>query len=77
MEIEQDIAPGRWSSLVMSLWLGQNPEALAIFESLSFTCRKEYVTWIASAKKDETRNRRIGLMIDRLLENKKKSDIQT
>ena len=33
--------------------------ALAFFEQLSFTHRKEYCRWIADAKREETRQRRV------------------
>jgi hypothetical protein len=43
-------------------------QARAFFESLSYTNKKEYVRWITSAKKRETRERRIedsiGLLVD-------------
>jgi hypothetical protein len=44
--------------------------AKAVFDKLSYTHRREYVTWINEAKKDETRQRRIAKMIEML---KKKS----
>jgi hypothetical protein len=39
--------------------LQSNPEVRTFFEQLSYTCRKEYVVWIDSAKKTETRNNRL------------------
>lgn len=39
--------------------LNENPQALLRFEKLSFTHKKEYVVWITSAKKPETRINRI------------------
>ena len=39
---------------------------LPFFESLSFTHRKEYSRWIAEAKKDETRARRLDKTIELL-----------
>jgi hypothetical protein len=39
--------------------LDADPDARAAFESLSFTNRKEYVEWLASAKRAETRQRRL------------------
>ena len=39
---------------------------LPFFESLSFTNRKEYSRWIAEAKKDETRARRLDKAIELL-----------
>jgi hypothetical protein len=41
------------------------------FEELSLTDQKEYVIWISSAKKEETRSRRLGQAIDKLIAGKK------
>jgi hypothetical protein len=41
-------------------------EARSFFESLSYTNRKEYVLWIESAKKDETRRDRVKKSIELL-----------
>lgn len=41
------------------------------FEELSFSNKKEYVVWITSAKKEETRSRRLELAIDKLTAGKK------
>lgn len=38
----------------------------AFFNALSFTNRKEYVEWIVTAKREETRKERINATIDRL-----------
>jgi hypothetical protein len=43
-----------------------NKEAKAVFEKLSYTHQKEYVTWINEAKKDETRQRRVAKTIEML-----------
>ena len=42
------------------------PEASTAFDHLSFTHRREYVEWIAEAKRPETRARRIADTIDRV-----------
>jgi hypothetical protein len=39
--------------------LKKHPVAKALFETLSYTHKKEYVEWILAAKKEETRQRRI------------------
>jgi bifunctional DNA-binding transcriptional regulator/antitoxin component of YhaV-PrlF toxin-antitoxin module len=39
--------------------LATDPEAGAAFDALAFTHRREYATWIAEAKRDETRARRV------------------
>jgi len=43
-----------------------NKEAKAAFEKLSYTHRKEYVTWINEAKKTETRQSRIVKTLEML-----------
>jgi hypothetical protein len=44
-----------------------------IFEKFSFTHKKEYVEWIESAKKQETRENRIKKAIEMIAEGKKRS----
>lgn len=51
--------------------LSENQEALAFFEKLSYTHRKEYINWISSAKKDETRVNRVVSFIEKLQQKKK------
>jgi len=51
--------------------LNKFPEAQAFFEKLSYTHRKEYIIWITSAKREETRSKRMELFIEKLLEKKK------
>jgi len=51
--------------------LTEYPEALAFFDKLSYTHRKEYINWITSAKREETRAKRMELFIEKLLEKKK------
>lgn len=42
------------------------PKEKAYFEGLAFSHKKEYVEWIVSAKREETRKKRLGEMIERL-----------
>ena len=51
--------------------LRRSKVASHFFEELSFSDKKEYVVWIASAKKEETRSRRLGQAIDKLIAGKK------
>ena len=51
--------------------LNENPEEKAYFEKLSYTHRKEYINWISSAQKDETRSKRLVSFIDKLQQKKK------
>ncbi|HYC40775.1 MAG TPA: YdeI/OmpD-associated family protein [Chitinophagaceae bacterium] len=46
--------------------LKKHREAATFFESLSFTNKKEYIGWIVSAKRDETRASRIEGTLERL-----------
>ncbi len=55
----------------LGLALKGNPAARLAFEKLSFTNRKEYIIWITSAKKQETRAARIGKCIEMLASGKR------
>ena len=46
--------------------LEKDPDAKAAFESLAFTHRKEYAVWIAEAKREETRERRVKKALEML-----------
>lgn len=46
--------------------LNKNKQARVFFEALSYTHRKEYVRWMESAKKQETRQRRLQRSIEML-----------
>jgi uncharacterized protein YdeI (YjbR/CyaY-like superfamily) len=51
--------------------LKKKPKAEAFYKMLSFTNRKEYAIWISSAKKQETRDKRLAETIKKLLAGKK------
>jgi hypothetical protein len=46
--------------------LARSPKAKESFENFAYTHRKEYVQWIESAKKPETRQRRISDAVTRI-----------
>jgi hypothetical protein len=72
VEITLDTAPREMKApddLAESL--RKSPEAEAFFESLSFSHKRSYVDWIVSAKKDETRERRVVQAVEMLLEKRK------
>jgi len=48
--------------------LGGNPAAAAAFDALAFTNRKEYADWVGSAKRVETRQRRVQRAVQMLLD---------
>jgi hypothetical protein len=50
--------------------LKKDKEVKAFFDKLSYTHQKEYVTWIAEAKKEETRQTRIAKTIEMLKKGK-------
>jgi len=49
----------------------KNKKASELFNKLSYSCRKEYVLWIVSAKQEQTRIDRLTKTIQKLLEGKK------
>lgn len=51
--------------------LKKDKEAKAFFDQLSYTHRKEYVTWITEAKREETRQNRIVKAIEMLKQGQK------
>lgn len=46
--------------------LKKNKKVEAFFNALSFTNRKEWVEWIVTAKREETRNERVKTSVERL-----------
>jgi hypothetical protein len=46
--------------------LDGDPQARAAFDRLSFTHRREYATWVAEAKREDTRARRVAQTLERL-----------
>lgn len=69
LEIREIIIPDDVKPL-----LDKNPKAKKFYESLSYTDRKEYMRWIETAQRAETRERRIGILIKKLKEKKKFMD---
>lgn len=52
------------------LALAAAPEAKSRFEALSPSHRREYVTWVAEARRADTRERRAAQTVMRLLEQR-------
>jgi hypothetical protein len=50
--------------------LKKNKAAATAFAAMSPSCRKEYCTWIADAKRDETRDKRVATAIQWIAEGK-------
>jgi hypothetical protein len=55
----------------MAQALAHEPGALAFYQTLSYSNRKEYVIWILSAKQEKTRDERMLKLVEKLLAGKK------
>jgi len=53
--------------------LAADPQAAAAFERMAFTHRKEYARWVAEAKRDETRQRRVAQAVEMIKAGKSRS----
>ena len=53
--------------------LEKNKKALATFEKLPPSHKREYLEWIVEAKRDETRARRVAQAVDMLAEGKSRN----
>jgi len=49
----------------------KNKKAFLFFNTLAFTHKREYVEWILSAKKAETRQSRLKITVEKLTAEKK------
>ena len=45
----------------------KHKKASGFFQTLSFTNKKEFVEWIVTAKREDTRNERVKGSVERLL----------
>ncbi len=53
--------------------LKKNKKAAAVFEAFSPSCKREYVEWIADAKRPETRDKRIVTAVEWIAEGKQRN----
>jgi uncharacterized protein YdeI (YjbR/CyaY-like superfamily) len=53
--------------------LKKSKKASAVFEGFSPSCRREYIEWIAEAKRPETRDQRIETAIEWIAEGKQRN----
>jgi uncharacterized protein YdeI (YjbR/CyaY-like superfamily) len=51
--------------------LDQHPKALELFNSLNKADRQQYIYWVASAKRQDTREKRIKESIELLIKGQK------
>jgi hypothetical protein len=54
--------------------LEQTPQALAFYQQLSYSNKKEYALWILTARQEKTRLERLDKMVEKLLGGKKNPD---
>jgi hypothetical protein len=67
VEMDRDGAPREVEMPpALSAALDADPSAREVFEALAFTHRREYAQWVAEAKRDETRARRVEQTLERL-----------
>jgi Bacteriocin-protection, YdeI or OmpD-Associated/Domain of unknown function (DUF1905) len=67
VEIERDDSPREVEvPPELASALASDGIAAGVYESLSFTHRREYAEWIAGAKKEETRTRRVAKALEML-----------
>ena len=53
--------------------LRRNKKASAVFDAFSPSCKREYVEWIAEAKRPETRDKRIATAVEWIAEGKQRN----
>lgn len=56
-----------------ALALAEAPAAKAVFDGFSASCKRDYLDWIAEAKQDATRHKRIATAIEWLGEGKRRN----
>jgi len=61
------------NGLHLAVALAADQQAAASFEQMAFTHRKEYARWIAEAKRDETRQRRVAQAVEMIKAGKSRS----
>ena len=70
--IELDTAPREVDTPeALARALAGDPAANAAFQALAFSHRKEYARWVADAKRQETRDRRVTRALEMLREGKR------
>ena len=72
--IELDAAPREVEvPEALAVALAADPEASAAFGRMAFTHRKEYARWVAEAKREETRQRRVVQAVEMIRSGKTRS----
>jgi uncharacterized protein YdeI (YjbR/CyaY-like superfamily) len=53
--------------------LKKNKKAAGVFEKFSPSCKREYIEWVAEAKREETRDKRIATAVEWIAEGKQRN----
>jgi hypothetical protein len=74
VKLELDIVPREVEiPAVLEAVLAGDDEARTAFDAMAYTHRKEFARWVAEAKREETRQRRVTQVLQMLREGKKLS----
>jgi Bacteriocin-protection, YdeI or OmpD-Associated len=65
--------PARKMPAEFAAALQKNKKAATAFEAFSPSCRREYIEWIAEAKRPETREKRIETAVEWIAEGKQRN----
>jgi len=72
--VELDVAPREVEVPdALAAALAADPQAKASFERMAFTHRKEYARWVAEAKQEQTRQRRVQQALEMIRAGKTRS----
>lgn len=53
--------------------LKKNKKATTVFDAFSPSCKREYIEWIAEAKREDTRDKRIAQAVEWIAEGKQRN----
>lgn len=71
--IAKPVKPPLEVPLEFTTALSKNKAATKVFDAFSPSCKREYVEWIAEARRPETRDRRIAQAIDWIADGKQRN----
>jgi uncharacterized protein YdeI (YjbR/CyaY-like superfamily) len=72
-KVPKSAKPAVKMSAAFAAALRKNKKASAVFAAFSPSCKREYVEWIAEAKRPETREKRIGTALEWIAEGKQRN----
>jgi uncharacterized protein YdeI (YjbR/CyaY-like superfamily) len=72
-KVVKEPKPVRETPAELATALKRNKKATAVFAALSPSCKREYIDWIADAKRAETRDKRIATAVEWIAEGKQRN----